>query len=93
MDLLDRQWFLLNALTAPNGADFNGIMWRAGYKNFKALAIDLSILKEAGVLSWVRFNADDRTVRAGIPEEGHKALRVWRRNQVEEWCSASSYSG
>lgn len=90
MDLLDRQWFLLNALTAPHGADFRSIMWRGRYRNHKALACDISILKEAGVLTWVRFNADDRTVRASIPEEGYAALSVWRRKQVESWCSIES---
>lgn len=93
IDLIDRQWFLLNALTAPNGANFYGIMYRGAYKNHKALAIDISILKEAGVLTWVRFNADDKTVRARIPDEGYKALKVWRKGKVDEWVSASSYSG
>lgn len=83
-ELLDRQWWLLNAFSYGKPARLPGIFLHAGYDTDREFVADVRELFKQDLISSAAMNAHDKAVIAKPTQRGRAWARKWRREQVEK---------
>ena len=80
--LIDRQWWLMNAFSKGRPCYVSTLWSRAKYESFEDLQVDIRSLMLERMISGGKFDKNDHTLTATPTQRGKDWIRKWRREQI-----------
>lgn len=89
-ELLDRQWWLLNAFSYGKPARLPGLFLHGGYESEQEFVLDVRELHKNELIGSAAMDKVEKSVVVKPTQRGRAWARKWRKSQVELATSLQS---